>query len=166
MYGGLVLEVSQKIEKKLSKILNRYTTDEGNIISLLQDTQDAFGYIPDEAVDWFSEKLDIPESRFFGVITFYSQFHLKPWGKNLITVCCGTACHVKGSERFINNLQREFKIPEGEDTTGDKKFTVKKVACIGTCSMAPAVIINKKIYGKMTADKLMKKVKTLEGKKK
>jgi NADH:ubiquinone oxidoreductase subunit E len=161
-----VLEVSQEIEKTLNKILNRYTTDEGNIISLLQDIQDILGYIPENTVDWFSKKLDIPESRFFGVITFYSRFHLKPRGKNLITVCCGTACHVKGSERFINNLQREFKIPEGEDTTEDKKFTVEKVTCIGTCSMAPAVIINKKIYGKMTADRLMKKVKTLEGKKK
>ncbi len=161
-----MLEVSQEIEKTLNKILNRYTTDEGNIISLLQEIQDVLGYIPENTVDWFSKKLNIPESRFFGVITFYSQFHLKPRGKHLITACCGTACHVKGSERFINNLQRELKIPEGEDTTEDKKFTVEKVACIGTCSMAPAVIINKKIYGKMTTDKLMRKVKTLEGKKK
>lgn len=158
-----MLEVSQKVEKKLDGILNRYIADEGNIISLLQNIQDVLGYIPEKAVDWVSKKLDIPESRFFGVITFYAQFHLKPRGENLITACCGTACHVKGSGRFINNLRRELNIPEGEDTTPDKKFTVEKVACIGTCSMAPAVLINKKIYGKMTADKIMRKVKALEG---
>lgn len=160
-----MLEVSPEVEKRLDDILKRYVEEEGNIISILQETQDAFGYIQEEAVKWFSKKLDTPESRFFGVITFYSQFHLKPRGENLITTCCGTACHVKGSERLINGIRRELKITEGEDTTEDKKFTVERVACIGTCSMAPAVVINKKIYGKMTADKLMRMVKKLEGKK-
>ncbi|MBI5049651.1 MAG: NAD(P)H-dependent oxidoreductase subunit E [Nitrospirae bacterium] len=160
-----MLEVSPEVEKKLDGVLQKHITDEGNIISLLQDMQEAFGYIPEKAVGWFSKKLDIPESRFYGVITFYSQFHTHPRGRNLITACCGTACHVKGSERLINSLRRELNIVEEEDTTDDRKFTVEKVACIGTCSMAPAVIINKKIYGNMTADKLMKMVKTLEGKK-
>jgi NADH:ubiquinone oxidoreductase subunit E len=157
-----MLQVSPEVEKTLYRILNKYNKEEGNIISLLQDLQEEFNYIPEKAVDWFSQKLDIPESHFFGVITFYSQFHLKPKGKNLITICCGTACHVKGSERFINSLWRELDIPEGDNTTKDRKFTVERVACIGTCSMAPAVIINRQIHGKMTTDKLMKIVKKLE----
>lgn len=160
-----MLELSSKTEKKLIAIATKHAEEGGNVISILQDTQDAFGYIPEDAVRWFSRKLGIPESRFYGVMTFYSQFHLKPRGKNVITACCGTACHVKGSERIINNLKRELSLPEGEDTTGDKEFTVEKVACIGTCSMAPAVVINKKIYGKMTSDRLLRMIKVLEGKK-
>jgi NADH:ubiquinone oxidoreductase subunit E len=97
--------VHQKQEKALHKILDKYTGEEGNIISLLQDIQEVFGYIPSETVTWFSYKLDIPESRFFGVITFYSQFHSAPRGENIITACCGTACHVKGSDRLIRRLQ-------------------------------------------------------------
>ena len=154
-----MLKVSPEVEKKLNKILKKYIEDEGNIISLLQDTQDAFGYIPEEVVDWLSKKLDIPESRFFGVMTFYSQFHLKPRGKNLITTCCGTACHVKGSERLISTLFRELNIPAGEDTTKDGQFTVEKVACVGACSIAPVIIINKKVYGEMNISKLLKHIK-------
>lgn len=151
--------VSPEVKKTLNKIFNKYISEEGNIISLLQDIQDVFGYIPEKVVDWFSQKLDIPESCFFGIITFYSQFHLKPRGKNLITACCGTACHVRGSERLINSLWREFKIPEGEDTTEDGKFTLEKVACVGACSIAPVIIINKKVYGKMTINRLTKELK-------
>src|SRR3990167_7142255 len=110
-----MLEISPEIEKTLDGILNKHISDEGNIISILQDIQDAFDYIPEKTVDWFSKKLDIPESRFFGVITFYAQFHLKPRGKNLITACCGTACHVKGSEKIIDKLRKELKLPENEN---------------------------------------------------
>lgn len=156
-----MLEVSPDVEKKLNSILNEYIESDGNIISLLQDIQETFGYIPENIVGWFSKKLDIPKSRFFGVVTFYSQFHLKPRGKNIITICCGTACHVKGSERLFESIRRELNLAEGEDTTADKKFTVEKLACIGTCSMAPAVVVNQKIYGKMSADKLIKAVKAV-----
>jgi NADH:ubiquinone oxidoreductase subunit E len=154
-----MLQVSPEVEKTLYRILNKYNKEEGNIISLLQDIQEEFSYIPEKAVDWFSQKLNIPESRFFSVITFYSQFHLRPKGKNLITICCGTACHVKGSERFISSLWRELNIPEGEDTTEDGKFTLERVACVGACGIAPVVIINKKIHGKMTINKLLRELK-------
>jgi NADH:ubiquinone oxidoreductase subunit E len=147
---------------QLELILARHLENEGNLISLLQDIQEIFGYIPEDAVNWFSEKLDIPASRFYGVVTFYSQFHLKPRGKNIITACCGTACHVNGSERLINHLLKELSIPEGEDTSEDKKFTVEQVSCVGACSIAPVVIVNKKVHGKMTRDKLAKEIKTLK----
>ncbi len=153
------------MEETLKQILDNYRKNEGNIISLLQEIQEAFGYIPREAVEWFSKKLDIPSSSFFGVVTFYAQFHLKPTGKNIITACCGTACHVKGSERLIDGLRRELNLIEGEDTTEDREFTIEKVACVGTCSIAPVVIVNKKVHGRMTTDRLSKEIKKLRGEK-
>lgn len=147
------------MEEILEKILKNHIKGECNIISLLQEVQEVFGYIPEKAALWFSKKLDIPASRFYGVATFYTQFHLKPRGKNVVTVCRGTACHVKGSERLLNRLLLELGIPPGEDTTEDLKFTLEKVNCVGACGIAPVVILNKKIHGKMTLDKLMKDIK-------
>jgi NADH:ubiquinone oxidoreductase subunit E len=144
------------------KILKAYHENEGNVISLLQDIEESFGYLPEDAIYWFSEQLDLPPSRFYGIATFYAQFHLKPRGKNIITACCGTACHVKGSERLINSLMRELHIPSGEDTSDDKKFTVEKVNCVGACSIAPVVIINREVHGKMTADRLMKEIRKIK----
>ncbi|MBI4654352.1 MAG: NAD(P)H-dependent oxidoreductase subunit E [Nitrospirae bacterium] len=149
------------MEKKINDILNKYIEGEGNVISLLQDAQETFGYIPENVVDWFSKKLDIPESRFFGIATFYAQFHLKPRGKNIITACCGTACHVKGSEKLISTASRELNLKGDEDTTEDGEITFEKVACLGTCSMAPVVIINKKMHGKMTTEKLAREIKSI-----
>jgi NADH:ubiquinone oxidoreductase subunit E len=151
-----------KMEKILEKILNDYQLNKVNIISILQDIENSFGYIPEEAVFWFSKKLDIPASRFFGTATFYSQFHLKPRGKNIITICRGTACHVKGSERLINRLFMELDIPADEETTPDLKFTVEKVNCIGACGIAPVTVLNKEVHGKMTLDKLIKEVKRIK----
>ncbi len=147
------------MDKALKKILADFTKNEGNIISLLQNIQDEFGYIPEDAVYWFSRKLDIPASRFFGIATFYAQFHLAPRGKNIVTMCCGTACHVKGSERLLNGLKTELNLPEGEHTTSDREITIEKVNCVGACSIAPVVIINKKVHGKISADKLMKEIR-------
>ena len=150
------------MEETLQKILGEYRKNEGNIISILQDIEKAFGFIPEEAVTYFSKKLDIPASRFFGTATFYSQFHLKPRGKNIITVCRGTACHVKGSEKLLNRLFLELDIPPDEETSADSKFTVAKVNCIGACGIAPVTILNKEVLGKMTLDKLIKEVKKIK----
>src|SRR3972149_142348 len=149
------------MEETLEKVLANYRNNEGNIITILQDVEETFGYIPEEAVNWFSKKLDIPASRFFGIATFYAQFHLKPKGKNVVTVCRGTACHVKGSEKLLNRLHIELDIPPGEDTSDDLRFTVEKVNCVGACGIAPVVILNKDVHGKMTLDKLMKDMKRL-----
>jgi NADH:ubiquinone oxidoreductase subunit E len=150
------------MEETLQKILGEYRKNDGNIISILQDIEKAFGFIPEETVTWFSKKLDIPASRFFGTATFYSQFHLKPRGKNIITVCRGTACHVKGSEKLLNRLFLELDIPPDEETSTDSKFTIEKVNCIGACGIAPVTILNKEVLGKMTLDKLMKEVKKIK----
>jgi NADH:ubiquinone oxidoreductase subunit E len=150
------------MEETLQKILSDYIANEGNIITILQDIEKNFGYIPEDAVNWFSKKLDIPASRFFGTATFYSQFHLKPRGKNVITVCRGTACHVKGSERLINRLLMELDLTADEETTSDLKFTVERVNCIGACGIAPVTLINHEVHGKTTLDKLLKEIKKLK----
>ncbi|HTG00366.1 MAG TPA: NAD(P)H-dependent oxidoreductase subunit E [Nitrospirota bacterium] len=148
----------------LDKIVRSYQQDGGNVISLLQETQDALGYIPREAVDYFSEHLGIAPSRFYGVATFYAQFRLSPLGKNKVTACCGTACHVRGSERILNGLKRELKLADDQDTTADRLITLEQVNCVGACSLAPVVIINKKVYGKSTTDKILKEIRLLKGK--
>jgi NADH:ubiquinone oxidoreductase subunit E len=150
------------MEEKLEGIMSRYQKNEGNLISILQDVESEFGYLREDAIYWISERLDVPPAKFYGVATFYAQFHLKPRGKDVITACCGTACHVKGSERLINSLLNELSIPKGEDTSEDLRFTVEKVNCVGACSIAPVIIFNKTVHGKMTPDKLKKEIKTLK----
>ncbi len=109
--------------------------------------------------------MDIPRSNFFGVATFYAQFYLSPRGKNVVTCCSGTACHVKGSDRIINSIRRELELPEDQDTTDDTEFTVEKVNCVGACSIAPVIIINKKVHGKSSSQKILKELKLLRKKK-
>ncbi|MBS1128941.1 MAG: dehydrogenase (ubiquinone) 24 kDa subunit [Nitrospirae bacterium] len=147
------------METTLDNIIKKHRETGGNIISLLQDTQEAFGYVPKEAVQYLSDTLGIAPSRFYGVATFYSQFRLKPSGKNRITACCGTACHVRGAERILTGLKRELHLADEEDTTPDGQFTVDKVACLGFCSFAPVVLINGAVHGKTTADPILKEIK-------
>jgi NADH:ubiquinone oxidoreductase subunit E len=149
-------------EKKCEAVLKKYKEEKGSIISILQDVQEAFGYVPEDVVFWFSEKLNIPASNFFGVVTFYAQFYLKPRGKNIITACCGTACHVKGAEPIINRMRADLAIAEGEDTTADGQFTLESVACVGACSIAPVLSVNKKVYGSMSRDKASRILKGYE----
>jgi len=150
------------MEEKLEGILAQYRENEGNLISILQDLESEFGYLREDAITWISERLDVPPAKFYGIATFYAQFHLKPRGKNIITACCGTACHVKGSARLIDNLMNELNIPHGEDTSEDLKFTVEKVNCVGACSIAPVIIVNKTVHGKVTTAALTKEIKTLK----
>lgn len=152
------------MNKSLEDISNHYRQYGGNVITLLQETQEAFGYIPREAIDYFSENLGIASSRFYGVATFYAQFRMTPVGKNKITACCGTACHVRGAERIISGVKRELKLSESEDTTQDREFTVEKVACLGFCSFAPVVLINNDVRGKTNADVIVKEIRSLRKK--
>jgi len=146
------------IEKPLQDLVDDSAKERENIISVFQSIQEAFGYIPEKAVNLVSKRLNVPASRLFGIITFFPQFHLKPTGENIITVCRGSACHVNGSERLLNRILIELGIPPSEDTTDDFKFTVEKVNCVGACSMAPVVLINNEVCGKITFDALKRKI--------
>jgi len=147
------------MDTKLEGIYKRFVETEGNLISILQDIQEEFGYLPESAIYWFSERIGVPPAVFFGIATFYAQFHLKPRGKNIITVCSGTACHVRGSERLINTAKKELNLNEESNTTEDGLFTFEQVNCVGACSIAPVVIMNKKVFGKMSPEKLIKELK-------
>jgi len=149
----------------LESLYEKYRGEKGAIIPLLQDLQEEFGYLPEEAVNWIADRLEEPRSSFFGVATFYAQFYLAPRGKNIITACSGTACHVKGSERIINFIKRDFGLTDEQETTDDTEFTVEKVNCVGACSIAPVVIINKKVHGKASSAKILKEIKLLKKKK-
>jgi len=144
--------------KICKRILAKYRSKGGSVISILQDVQVEFGYIPEDVLFWFSDELTIPSSNFYGVATFYSQFSLKPPGKNIITVCCGTACHVKGSDEIIRKVRAELSIPETDDTTRDNQFTVHKIACVGACSMAPVFMVNGIVYGNSSPDRALEKL--------
>ena len=150
------------MENILENIITEYRTREGNIIFLLQETEEAFGYIPREAVDFFSEQLGIAPSRFFGVATFYAQFHLTPRGKNIITGCCGTACHVKGGSKIADRVLKDLGLAADGETTADKEFTFEVVRCVGACSIAPVVLVNDKAYAEMTPDGTAKLIKQLK----
>jgi len=145
----------------LENIAAKHREKDGNVISLLQDTQEEFGYVPKEAVDYFSEELGIAPSRFYGVLTFYSQFHLKPRGENIISVCCGTACHVKGGSKIAERVQRELGVSADGETTEDRKFTFEVVRCVGACSIAPVVLVNNRAYATMTPDGTSRLLKQL-----
>lgn len=146
-------------EQQLSSIYDKAVHNEDNIISVLQDIQNTFGYVEKEAVQWFSRKTGIPLAKYYGVITFYGQFHLTPRGKNIVTVCCGTVCHVKGAPKVINKLRDDLKLKGDDLTTKDMLFTMESVNCVGACSIAPVVIVNDKVYGKQSGDKMVKNLK-------
>jgi len=130
----------------------------GSLIPLLQSAQDSYGYIPEKIIYYISELVGIPAAEIYGVITFYSQFRLKPLGKNLIRICEGTACHVNGAKSILSVLQDELGISVDE-TTDDGIFSLQSVACLGCCSLAPVIMINNDTHGNLTVDKIKKIIK-------
>lgn len=146
---------------RLETILSNYRLQDGTVVTALQEIQNVFGYLPEEAILWFSRKSGQPASRFFGVATFYSQFSLTPRGRHTITACCGTVCHVKGSEAIITRIKEELQLAPDEKTSKNGQFTLEEVACIGACSIAPVVVLDKKVHGGMTAAKTVTAIRQM-----
>lgn len=145
------------MEKNFNLDIIKPTLDEladvkGSLITILQKTQEAYGYLPKEAIQYISKRTNIAESEIMGVATFYTQFRLTPVGKYLIMLCQGTACHVNSSELILQTIKDELGIDDGE-TTEDGLFTLKCVACLGCCSLSPVMMINEDTYGSLTPDK-------------
>ena len=143
-------------DEKMQEILAKYTKDKSNLIQVLNEVQEYYGYIPTNAQKEISEYLGMEMAEIYGVITFYSRFTLKPKGKYHIAICLGTACFVKGSEKLLDTAKEALKIKEGE-TTKDGKFSLEATRCIGACGLAPVFTVNEEVYGKATPE-LMKKV--------
>ncbi|MFC1925120.1 NADH-quinone oxidoreductase subunit NuoE [Chloroflexota bacterium] len=139
--------------EQLKQILARYKGDRHELIPLLQDMEEEFGYLPEEAMLEIADFLQIPRSSIYGVATFYNQFRFNPPGRHPIKLCMGTACHVKGGKLVLEALERELDIKVG-DTTADGEFSIDRVACIGCCVMAPVMVIDEDIHPKITTLKV------------
>ncbi len=143
-----IVQVHNPKYKQLSKIIDRYRTADGPLIEVLHRAQEIFGYLPPEVERFVAEELGVPLSTVHGVVTFYHAFRTHPQGKHVINVCLGTACHVKGAERVVQILREELGVNLGE-TTKDGLFTVTSVRCVGACGLAPVMMIDDEVYGKL-----------------
>jgi NADH-quinone oxidoreductase subunit E len=143
---------------QLDHLIEKYRHKKGNLIPLLQGTQNLFGYLPRAAFEKIATETGLNLSDMYGVATFYAQFRLKPVGKHIIKVCHGTACHVQNANTITDSLQESLKVKDGE-TTPDGMFTLESVACLGCCSLAPVMMIGDHTYGKLTGSEAVKIVK-------
>ena len=143
------------MEEQLIAILSESPGGQDALIPLLQKVQEELGYVPKEAIHSISERTGVPASEVFGILTFYAQFRLVPQGQNVIRVCLGTACHVLGATKILEALERHLNIQQGE-TTADREFTLAEVRCLGSCSLAPVMVVNQDTYGRLTPDKALK----------
>ena len=144
---------TQKIIDFVKELEKTYKQERDNLISMLEEVQEKFGFIPLEAQKELSEYLKIPMAEIYGVITFYSRFTLKPKGKHTISVCLGTACFVKGSKKIMDRLTDRLKIEPGQ-TTPDGLFSIDETRCVGACGLAPVFTVNGEVHGKATVQKL------------
>lgn len=139
----------------LEDVLAEYADVRGSLITILQKTQEIYGFVPEDAVYLISERTGVTPAKIMGVATFYSQFRFTPAGRYKIQICKGTACYVNGSERIIDVLMEELGTKSNE-TTEDGLFSFSVVSCLGCCSLAPVMMINNKAYGNLTGDKIRK----------
>lgn len=149
-----------KENNELKEILEKFEKDKSNLIQILNQVQEKYGYISQEAQKAISEYLDISMAEVYGVITFYSRFTLKPKGKYNIAVCLGTACFVKGSEKVLDKVKEILKIDVGQ-TTEDGLFSIEATRCVGACGLAPVFTVNDEVYGKATPEMVESVIKRI-----
>ena len=138
---------------QIDAILARYQGKKGSLIPILQEVLALYNYLPKDALEYIAASTGTPIAQIYGVVTFYSQFHLNPRGRNIIRVCQGTACHVRGGKVILQTIEKELGIKAGH-TTEDLRFTLETVACIGACGLAPVMQVNEDTHGRLTPDKL------------
>lgn len=160
-----VLEKPRHTERgfqRVQEIIEECGAKKSSLIPILQKVQEEYRYLPQEILAFIATVLDVPPATVFGVATFYAQFSLEPKGKYIIRVCDGTACHVRGNKTIIDAIRNKLKLKPGEKTTRDMRFTFETVSCLGACGLAPAVVINEKIYGHMTPEKVVAAISQLD----
>jgi NADH:ubiquinone oxidoreductase subunit E len=149
------LKLDEQKLKKLEKYIDNLPDTEGELINILHEAQDVFGYLPEELQLFISRKLGLTAAKVFGVVTFYSFFTMVPRGKHLINVCMGTACFVKGAERILTELRQELQITDSNsNSTEDGMFTIDTLRCIGACGLAPVITIDGKVYGRVKPEEV------------
>ena len=142
-------------------ICEKYGNDEGELINILHETQNLIGYLPEEVQRLVAKNLNIPVIRVYGVITFYTYFTERPKGKHPVSICLGTACYVRGSERLLDEVKRVLNIEVGE-TTPDGKFSLDCLRCVGACGLAPVMMIGDKVYGRLQPKDVKKIIESIE----
>ncbi|MDE6597206.1 MAG: NADH-quinone oxidoreductase subunit NuoE [Clostridia bacterium] len=145
-----LFEGTEEQMAQLLSCINAHRNEPGALMPVLHEAQNIYGYLPAEVQTVIAEELEIPLAEVYGVATFYSQFSLTPKGKHQISVCLGTACYVKGSDKILEAIERELRISCGE-CTPDKKFSIESCRCVGACGLAPVMIVDGEVYGKLTA---------------
>ncbi len=148
-----MIEVQDDIKvrhfSKVMDIIEKNDFDKSRLITILQQIQEEYRYLPQEVLTYTATALDMPVAEVYGVATFYAHFTLEAKGKYVIKVCDGTACHVKGSMLLVNKLYKKLKLSEKKQTTEDMLFTVETVSCLGACGLAPVMVINEDVYGQV-----------------
>ncbi len=147
----------------INDVLDKYASVKGSLITILQKTQEIYGYIPTDAIYYIAEKTGLTPAKILGVATFYSQFRFQAVGKYLIMICKGTACYVNGAERIIEAVSEELGIGDNQ-TTEDGLFSLSLVSCLGCCSLAPVMMINEDTYGSLTPDKVKQILRDIRAK--
>lgn len=135
--------------EKLNDILSRYSGKKEELIPILQEAQEQFRYLPEETMREIARFLRLPESTVYGVATFYAQFKFSPVGRKVVRVCRGTACHVRGAPRILDEIEKHLGILPGE-TTDDLEYSLETIACFGSCALAPVMVVDENVYGRMT----------------
>ncbi len=139
---------------RIQSIIQEYGATESSLIPILQKVQAEYRYLPEEILTFVATALDLPPATVYGVATFYAQFSLEPKGKYLVRACDGTACHVRKNQGVIAAIRKRLGLKPDEKTTPDMRYTFEVVSCIGACALAPAIVVDGKVYGQMTADKV------------
>lgn len=148
--------------EKVEELLKKNGCEQSSMISILQDIQEIYRYLPEEIFPYLAERLKISTAKIYGVATFYENFSLEPKGKYIIKVCDGTACHVRKSIPILNALRETLQLSGQKVTTDDLMFTVETVSCLGACGLAPVMTINDKVHGGMTPEKAKEILKALK----
>ncbi len=146
----------------IDEILDRYNRKKSALIGILQDIQAEYNYLPKEALLHIRESLNVPLTQIYGIASFYKSFSLKPRGKYIVNVCLGTACHVRGAVRILEEMERDLGIKSGQ-TTKDSMFTLETVNCLGACALGPLIVVNGHYYGKMSPGKVEKVLRNYKG---
>ena len=144
---------AEQLEKKVALILDKHQHDKGMLVSILQDIQEEYNYLPRESLKQVSKTLDVPFSQLYSIATFFKALRLTPRGRHLINVCLGTACHVRGAVKVLEAMEREMGIKSG-GTTDDLEFTLETVNCVGACALGPVVIADGEYHGQMKTEKV------------
>jgi len=154
--GDVIFPGGYNLQEKLSSILAPYQGQRGATIPVLQKVQEEIGYLPEEIISEIANFLGLTENEVFGVASFYAQFRFERQGEHTIKCCQGTACYVQGGRQILDAVEDELNLEAGQTTTADYKFSVEKVACFGSCALAPVVVADKTVYGRLTPAKTRK----------